>query len=348
MGIVKRSFGKTAEGKEVNSYTLNRADITVRIIEYGARISELIFGETSVVCGFDSMEGYLKDRDYHGSIVGRYANRISKGKFTLNGKEYTLALNEKDRCHLHGGTIGFSNKVWSPVGMSDDDKETTLTLSYVSRDMEEGYPGTLTVYVTYRLSADNAISIEYRAICDKDTVINLTNHSYFSLSGVGNTILDHDMLMLCDKYVPVDEILIPYGEFESVSGTPFDFTSRKRIGRDIKADDKQIKTGGGYDHCFIRGKGENRLYPELIATIHSPVSGITMDILTTEGGMQMYTGNFMTADNPFFGKYPQIANQAVALECNKAPDSPNQKAFPSPVLKAGDEYTQTTIYKFSR
>lgn len=348
MSIVKNYFGKTADGRSVSSYTLSRGDISVRIIEYGARVSELIYDGVSVVCGFDDMDGYLRDRDYHGSIVGRYANRISQGKFTLNGTGYTLALNEKNRCHLHGGNCGFSGRIWSFISSSEDDEKTSLTLGYVSEDGEEGYPGTLNVHVTYMLTDNNKLCIDYDAVSDKDTVINLTNHSYFNLSGVGNTILDHELKLNCDKYVPVDPILIPFGSFADVEGTPFDFRVAKTIGRDIREDDEQIRTGGGYDHCFVRDNGENKAFPELIARISSPKTGITMDVLTTEGGVQMYTGNFMTADNPFFGKYPQIANQAVALECNRAPDSPNQKEFPSCVYKAGEKYTQTTIYKFSK
>ena len=348
MSIEKKLFGVLPDGKEVYSYTLERGDISARIIEFGARISKVLVGGVSVVCGFDCMGGYLKDNDYHGSIVGRYANRISKGKFTLNGKEYTLALNEKDRCHLHGGKSGFSDKVWEYVCSSENEDADAVTLRYISSDGEEGYPGTLTLDVTYKLTDAGELIIDYKAVSDKDTVINLTNHSYFSLSGVGNTILDHELTLNCDKMCPVDEILIPFGYLKDVEGTPFDFREKKTIGRDIRADDEQLKTGGGYDHCFVRGNAENTDVPELIGSIHSPVSGITMDIYTTEGGIQMYTGNFMTADNPFFGNIPQVANQAVALECNRIPDSPNQKAFPSPVFKAGEEYLQTTIYKFSK
>jgi len=348
MSLVKSVFGKTPDGQSVASYTLSRGKMSVTIIEFGARVAEVLFDGVSVVAGFDNMDGYLRDKDYHGSIVGRYANRIANGKFSIDGKEYTLALNEKDRCHLHGGTCGFSGKLWSLIGTKEDDGQSSVTLGYISDDGEEGYPGTLVLHVTYTLTNNGELVIFYDALSDKDTVINLTNHSYFSLSGVGNTILDHELKLNCDKMVPVDKILIPLGQLASVENTPFDFRVTKTIGRDIRADDEQLANGGGYDHCFVRDNGENKDYPEFIARLHSPKTGITMDILTTEGGIQMYTGNFMTADNPFFGKYPQMANQAVALECNRMPDSPNQPAFPSCVYKAGERYTQTTIYKFGK
>jgi len=348
MSIVKNSFGSSRDGQSVASYTLTRANTSVQIIEFGARIAQLIYDGVSVVCGFDTMEGYLKDNDYHGSIVGRYANRIAHGKFFIDGVEYNVSNNEKGRYHLHGGYCGFSGKVWTFVDSYEDEESVSLTLKYISADGEEGFPGKLTLYVTYMLTDKDELVIDYNAVSDKDTIMNFTNHAYFSLSGVGNTILDHELTMNCGDYVPVDEKLIPFGNLQAVDGTPFDFLTTKPIGRDIAADDTQIKTGGGYDHCFVRDMGENKENAELIATIYSPVTNINMDILTTEGGIQMYTGNFMTADNPFFGKYPQMKNQAVALECNRIPDSPNHEAFPSCIYRAGEEYTQKTIYKFSK
>ncbi len=348
MTVTKNLFGQMPSGENVNSYTLSNGNMSVKIIEFGARISKLIYDGVSVVCGFDTMDGYLKDGDYHGSIVGRYANRIFEGKFKIDDKEYSVSNNEKGRYHLHGGYCGFSGKLWTYEDSKEESSYSSLTLKYISVDGEEGYPGTLTVHVTYTLTKDNALSISYSAVSDKDTIINLTNHSYFSLSGVGNTILDHKLKMYCDDYIPVDEKLIPFGNYAEVSGTPFDFRKEKTIGRDIEAEDPQLKTGGGYDHCFVRDKGENKKKPELIASITSPVTGIKMDILTTEGGIQMYTGNFMTAENPFFERYPQMKNQAVALECNRIPDSPNHEAFPSCIFRAGEEYTQTTIYSFNK
>lgn len=347
MSIEKSVFG-TLNGRDVYAYTLTVGDLAVTLSEYGARVAKVIFAGTSVVCGFDCLDGHLADGDYHGSVVGRYANRISDGKFTLNGKEYTLACNEVARGeHLHGGNVGFSSKVWDVVETASDEKYASIKFCLTSPDGEEGYPGNLTVYVTYTV-ADEAVTIDYLAETDADTILNLTNHSYFSLSGVGNTILDHKLTLNCGKYVPVNSRLIPLGDLADVGGTPFDFREGKTIGQDIGADDEQLKIGGGYDHCFVRGNGENTETPQWIGTITSPVTGITMEILTTEGGIQMYTGNYMTAPNPFFGTIDQKQNQAVALECNRMPDSPNQKNFPSPVIRAGQKYTQTTVYKFTK
>lgn len=348
MSTIQESVFGRLDGKEILAYTLTSGDLSVTVSQYGARVAKALFAGTSVICGFDCLEGHLKDGDYHGSTVGRYANRISDGRFTLNGKEYVLACNEASRGeHLHGGNVGFSSRVWETVEKGADARGAYVKMKLFSPDGEEGYPGNLTVTVSYTV-CDGALYIDYNAVSDADTILNLTNHSYFSLSGVGNTILDHTLKLDCGSYIPVNERLIPYGEIADVTGTPFDFRAGKTIGQDIEADDDQIRIAGGYDHCFVRGKGENRETPEWIATISSPVTGISMDVLTTEGGMQMYTGNFMTAENPFFGNIPQQKNEAVALECNRMPDSPNQKNFPSPVIKAGQPYTQTTVYRFTK
>ncbi len=345
MSITKSLFGTMPDGKEVCLYTLAQDDIAVCITEYGARITKLLVNNTSVVCGFDSMEGYLADGDYHGAIVGRYANRIADAKFTLHGKTYTLARNETGRAHLHGGMVGYSNRLWETVSAREEDGADLLTFKLRSPDGEEGYPGTLRILVTYMLK-DSALTISYSAVSDADTIINLTNHAYFSLGGVGSTVLDQTLTLACDKYVPVDELLIPYGTMSSVEDTPFDFRTPKTIGRDIEADNTQLHIAGGYDHCFVRDNGEEKNAPEWIATLYSPSSHIEMKVSTTEGGIQIYTANFMTADNPFYGTIPQTKNTAAAMECGRSPDSPNQKAFPSPLLKAGEEYSQTTVYSF--
>lgn len=347
MSISKSMFGTMPDGTNVHLYTLSQDGISVSITEYGARITKILFHGTSVVCGFDTLDGYLADKDYHGSIVGRYANRIANAQFTLHGKTYQLANNEVGRAHLHGGNVGYSNRVWESVSAREEDGADLLTLKLRSPDGEEGYPGTLRILVTYMLK-DSALSISYSAVSDADTVINLTNHAYFSLGGVGSTVLDQTLTLNCQHYVPVDKKLIPYGYLEPVDGTPFDFCTPKTIGQDIEALHPQIQIGGGYDHCFVRAQGAELQEPEWIATIFSPKSGIEMQVLTTEGGIQMYTGNFMTAPNPFYGTIPQGKNEAVALECNRIPDSPNQKDFPSPVLKAGEEYSQTTVYAFQK
>ena len=334
---MKTAIFGTLQDKTVYSHTLSSGNTTATIIDYGARLASLTFKGVECVCGFSDMAGYLADKDYHGAIVGRYANRIAKGKFTLGGTEYTLALNEKDRCHLHGGTVGYSSRLWTPTSFT----ENSVTLSLFSPDGDEGYPGNLYITVTYTLK-DDALTIDYTAKTDADTVINLTNHAYFNIGGVGKeSVRDQTLTLYADAIAEVDEILIPSGKLLPTAGGAFDFTTAKTIGKDIEADDTQIKMGGGYDHGFRLTQNSP------CAILHSNTSNITMEIDTTEGGIQIYTGNFMTADNPFFGKYPQTANGAVALECNKLPDSPNRPEFPSCVLKAGDTYTQTTTYRFS-
>ncbi len=328
-------FGKAGEA-DVFAHTLSLGKTSVTILDYGARIASLKYRGVECVCGFSDMEGYLRDTEYHGSIVGRYANRIGEGRFTLNGKTYTLALNEKNRAHLHGGKIGYSNRIWTLSDFGED----FLTLSLYSPDGEEGYPGGLTIRVTYTLQ-DNALTIEYAAKSDADTVINLTNHAYFNIGGVGEeNVRDQILEIQADAIAEVDEILIPTGRLLPTAGGPFDFTVPKKIGRDIDSDDPQLKIGGGYDHGFrLNGKSP-------AARLHSEKTGITMEIETTERAIQIYTGNFMTEDNRFFGRYPQTANGAVALECNRLPDSPNRPEFPSPVLHAGETYTQKTTYRF--
>ncbi len=347
MSITQSVFGTMPNGSTVNLYTLTQDGISVSVTEYGARITDILYEGTHVVCGFDTLDGYLADKDYHGSIVGRYANRIANAQFTLHGKTYQLANNETGRAHLHGGNVGYDSRIWEKVSATHEDGADLLTLKLRSPDGEEGYPGTLRILVTYMLK-DCSLSISYSAVSDADTIINLTNHAYFSLGGVGSTVLDQTLTMNCQHFVPVDEKLIPYGTLSHVEDTPFDFRTPKTIGRDIQAANTQIQIGGGYDHCFVRNGGVELKNPEWIATLSSPKSGIEMEIFTTEGGIQMYTGNFMTAPNPFYGTIPQRANEAVALECNRIPDSPNQKQFPSPILKAGDEYSQTTIYAFKK
>ena len=342
-------FGVMPDKTIVKGFELSAGDLAVTVTAYGARIQKAIFDGSSVICGFDSLEAQMKDTTYQGSTVGRYANRISDGKFVLNGKEYTLACNEESRGeHLHGGYVGFSAHVWEIAGTDVTADSASVTLKLDAADGEEGYPGALTVYVRFTVS-DNSIRLDYKAVSDKDTIINMTNHSYFNLAGIGNgSILDHKLTLNCDKYVPVNDRLIPYGTLADVTGTPFDFRMGKEIGQDINKEDEQLAIAGGYDHCFVRENGTEKAEPEWLGSIESPISGIKMDILTTEGGMQMYTGNYLTDDNPFFGTIKQTKNGAVALECNRMPDSPNQKIFPSPVLRAGDEYRQITVYKFSK
>lgn len=339
MTKVKNEFFGYAAKERVDVHTLCEGNITVRIIDYGARIASIAVDGIQVVCGFSDMDGYLADKDYHGSTVGRCANRIRDGVFTLNGETYTLAKNEKGRNHLHGGDVGYACRVWTPTAFGDN----SVTLALYSPDGEEGYPGALTVSVTYTLK-EGRLTVDYTATTDRDTVINLTNHAYFNIGGVGcESVHDQVLQMNADAIAQVDEHLIPTGKLLPTAGGPFDFTKPKTIGRDIKAEDPQLKNGGGYDHGFCLLPHS---YEEPVARLHSNKTGITMEIYTTEGGIQMYTGNFMTAPNPFFSSIAQTAGGAVALECNKLPDSPNRPEFPSCVLKAGETYRQTTAYRF--
>lgn len=328
-------FGK-AQDTDVFIHTFGNDKITLSVTDYGARVVSLRYKNTECVCGFSDLSGYIKDTEYHGSTVGRYANRISDGKFSLGGESYTLALNEKGVEHLHGGNTGYSDRVWEVAEKTSDGIKYRL----FSPDGEEGYPGNLEIFVRFKVE-DSSLMIDYEATTDKDTVINLTNHSYFNVGGVGCENCREQTLMInADSYAEVDEKLIPTGKLVQCAGTPFDFRTGKKIGKDIGAMDRQLEIAGGYDHCFVfNGKSP-------MASISSEKSGITMEIYTTEPGIQVYTGNFMTEDNPFFAKYPQRTNEAVALECNKLPDSPNQPGFPCCILRPGERYTQHTVYKF--
>lgn len=329
-------FGMLAD-QEVYAHTLSSNNTTVTVIDYGARIASLTYKGVSCVCGFSDMTGYLADADYHGAIVGRYANRIANGKFRLNETEYTLACNEKGQTHLHGGEVGFSNRLWTAICQTED----SLTLSLFSKDGEEGYPGNLSVTVTYTLQNDS-LSIDYVAKTDADTVINLTNHAYFNIGGVGKeSVHEQTLTLYADAIAEVNENLIPSGRLIPTAGGAFDFTLPKKIGKDIAASDSQLRMGNGYDHGFCLTQKAP------CAILHSEKSGITLEVDTTEDGIQIYTANFMTADNPFFGHIPQTAGGAIALECNKLPDSPNRPEFPSCVIKAGETYRQTTTYRFS-
>jgi aldose 1-epimerase len=342
VGITEKPFGNT-DGQAITEYTLTNANgMQASIINYGGTITKLTapdkngkFGD--VVLGYTSLDGYLqKGNPYFGALIGRYGNRIAKGKFTLDGKTYTLALNNNGNT-LHGGNKGYDKVVWTAEKQSD----SSLKLTYHSKDGEEGFPGNLDVTVVYTLTPDNALKIDYSATTDKATPVNLTNHAYYNLSaGTDSTILNHELQIDADKYTPVDSLLIPTGQIASVKGTPFDFTTSKPIGRDIA----QVK--GGYDHNWVLNKKGNDL--EKIATVYHPQSGRVMDVYTTEPGLQFYTGNFLdgTLQNTKGGtKYGQ--HSALCLETQHFPDSPNHPNFPSTILKPGQTYKSTTVYKFS-
>jgi aldose 1-epimerase len=342
MGITEKPFGNT-DGQAITEYTLTNANgMQLSIINYGGTITKLTapdkagkFGD--VVLGYESLDGYLqKANPYFGALIGRYGNRIAHGKFTLDGKTYTLATNNNGNS-LHGGNKGFDKVVWTAEKQGDN----SLKLTYHSKDGEEGYPGNLDVTVVYTLTADNSVKIDYTATTDKATPVNLTNHAYYNLSaGMDSTILDNELQINANKYTPVDSLLIPTGQIADVKGTPFDFTTSKPIGRDIA----QVK--GGYDHNWVLNKSGNSL--EKIATLYDPKSGRVMEVSTTEPGLQFYTGNFLdgTLTNTKGGaKYVQHA--ALCLETQHFPDSPNHPNFPNTILKPGETYKTSTVYKFS-
>ena len=341
-GITKTAWGKS-DGQKVDLYTLTNAKgIQVKISTYGGTVTSWIAPdknnkESNIVLGFDSLSGYLAKPPYFGALVGRYGNRIAKGKFKIDSAQYTLVTNNGVN-HLHGGTKGFDKVVWQAAPTNDS--TPSLQLSYVSKDGEEGYPGNLKVDVRYTLTDDNELKIEYNATTDKATPVNLTNHSYFNLTGdASNTILDHKLMIDADNFTPVDSSLIPTGEIKSVKGSAFDFTTAKKIGRDIAA------VQGGYDHNFVLNKKDASL--QKVAVLTDSVSGRTLEVSTTEPGLQFYTGNFL--DGTIKGRDGKTINKnaALCMETQHFPDSPNEPKFPTTILKPGQQYHTITIYKLS-
>ena len=345
MSANEESFGKTPEGREVNLYTLtNTNGLRAKITNYGAILVSLEVPDrdgnlADITLGFDALEGYLAGHPYFGATVGRYANRIGKARFMLDGVEYELAANNGEN-HLHGGIKGFDKVVWRPEDLWANDNEALLKMSYVSEDDEEGYPGNLACTVTYTLTKDDELKISYEAETDKTTVVNLTNHSYFNLAGQGNgDILGHELTLNADRYTPVDEGLIPTGEIRSVKDSPMDFTLPMTIGSRIE------QVSGGYDHNYVINSSGGTL--ALAARVHEPTSGRVMEIYTTEPGIQLYTGNFL--DGTLTGKGGKVYKKhyAFCLETQHFPDSPNKPNFPSVVLLPGQKYTTVTVHKFS-
>ena len=350
MNIKKQAFGKKADGTPVDLYTLiNSNGLEAKITNYGGIVVSLIVPDRNgkpadVVLGYNTFEKYIRHNPHFGCIVGRYGNRIAKGKFTLNGIEYNLAQNDNEN-HLHGGIKGFDKVIWKAQEIIDDDG-LGVKLIYLSKDGEEGYPGNLSVTVLYTLTNENELKIEYSATTDKVTVVNLTHHSYFNLAGAGSgDILGHEMMIQADKFTPVDATLIPTGELRSVRSTPMDFTRPMPIGSRIEQVYKQLVFGGGYDHNWVLNNHDGSL--RLAARVYEPKSGRVMEVYTTEPGIQFYTGNFL--DGTITGKQGKVYHKrnGFCLETQHFPDSPNKPNFPSTVLKPGVTYTQTTIYKFS-
>jgi aldose 1-epimerase len=348
-GLKRQPFGKTPAGEEVELYTLtNGKGMEAAVATFGAIVVSLTAPDRSgnfedVVLGFDSLDGYTARHPYFGAVVGRYGNRIANGRFALGGAEYTLARNNGEN-HLHGGLRGFDKAVWKArdAGTADAPR---LELSYVSKDGEEGYPGNLSVTVAYSLTQANELRIDYTAATDKETVVNLTNHSYFNLAGQGNgDILKHRVTLNADRFTPVDAGLIPTGELRAVEGTPFDFRKPMEIGARIAAGEEQVVRGGGYDHNFVLNGGGGAL--SLAARVSEPGSGRVMEVLTTEPGVQFYTGNFL--DGTLRGKGGKVYGHryGFCLETQHFPDSPNKPDFPSTVLKPGETYRTTTVYRF--
>jgi aldose 1-epimerase len=342
------NFQKDIAGKRSNLYVLkNKNNMQVAITNYGGRIVSIIVPDKNgkfvdVSLGYDQVETFQKEGEpFFGALIGRYGNRIGKAKFTLNGTAYQLDVNNGENT-LHGGKMGFHAQVWDVKAVN----ENTLQLHYTSKDGEGGYPGALEVEVTYTLTDYNSIDISYQAKTDKATPVNLTNHAYFNLNGEGDsTILDHLLTIKADAITPVDEGLIPTGELMDVSNTPFDFRKATLIGTRIDEDHEQLKRGKGYDHNFVLNKAAGL---QLVANLYSPKTGILMEVLTEEPGLQFYSGNFLTGETKDGkgGKAYQFRS-ALCLETQHFPDSPNQKSFPSTILKPGETYKTKTIYKFS-
>jgi len=339
-GISKIDWGKV-DGKEVYLFTLvNNKGTEVKISNYGGTVTSFITPDkndkkSEIIIGFDSLNQYLQKPPYFGALIGRYGNRIANAKFTLDGTTYHLAANDGKNT-LHGGLKGFDKVVWDAT--IPNDSVPSLTLKYLSKDGEEGFPGNLDVTVQYTLTDQNELKIEYNAETDKATPVNLTNHTYFNLSGdVNNTILDESLMIDADRYTPVDSSLIPTGKITPVKGTPYDFTSPKKIGKDIN----EVK--GGYDFNWVLNRKDSSL--QKVAVLSDPISGRTLEVYTTQPGLQFYTGNFL--DGKFVNRdgKPIKQHTALCLETQHFPDSPNEPGFPSTILRPGEKYHSLTVYK---
>lgn len=352
--VEHKFFGELPDGRPVTLYTLSRPHgLVVEVMDYGATIVSVRTADrkgqvADVALGFSTLAEYVEKSPFFGAVVGRVANRIANARFTLDGKTYTLAANNTPGgvpCSLHGGNVGFDKVLWK-AEPTESGGLPALRLDYLSKDGEEGFPGNLKVTVVYSLTEDNGLRIDYEATTDAPTPVNLSNHSYFNLKGEGEgTTLNHELMIHASHYTPVDKGLIPTGEIAPVKGTPFDFTSPHRVGERVDAKDQQLEFGGGYDHNFVLDRKGAGL--ELAASVYEPITGRVMEILTTEPGLQYYSGNFL--DGKLVGKSgkPYVYRGCVVLETQHYPDAINQPKFPSTVLRPGEKYQSSTVFRFS-
>ena len=348
--ISKESFGTTKDSIPVDKYILkNDKGMEISIITYGGIITSWTAPDKNgdykdIVLGFNNVQGYENGSPYFGALIGRYGNRIANAKFSLDGTEYKLAANDGQN-HLHGGVKGFDKVVWKAAEETTD-STASIVLTYLSKDMEEGYPGNLETKVTYTLDNNDELHVLYEATTDKKTVVNLTQHTYFNLSGdFSKSILDTEVSLNADAYLPVDATLIPTGELRPVEGTPFDFRQPKPIAKDIEVENEQLKRGGGYDHCWVLNNQNEGV--RLAATAHDPQTGRLLEVYSDEPGIQLYTGNFLDGTLPSKQGGTYGHRTGFCLETQHYPDSPNQEAFPSVVLNPGDNYVSKTSFKFS-
>jgi aldose 1-epimerase len=350
VNIEKNHFGKTNDGADIDQYILsNSKGMEISIITYGGIITSWTAADKNgdykdIVLGYNTLAEYEDETPYFGALIGRYGNRIAKGKFTIDGETYTLAVNNGVN-HLHGGLKGFDKVVWDAKTIVND-SSATLELSYLSKDMEEGYPGNLQTKVRYTLNNEDELTVKYDAKTDKPTIVNLTQHSYFNLtSDFNQPILDHELVINADSFLPVDSTLIPTGEFRNVSETPFDFRSSKAIGKRINEENIQIKYGLGYDHCWVLNDQKKGV--RFVASAYEPVSGRLLEISSDKPGIQFYSGNFLDGTLPSKSKGKYQHRTGFCLETQYYPDSPNQKGFPSVILNPGESYQSQTVFRFS-
>jgi|KBSMisStaDraftv2_1062788.scaffolds.fasta_scaffold263055_1 aldose 1-epimerase len=345
--VTRMEFGKLPDGRSIDRFTLtNSSGMQVQAITWGAIITSIRVPDRNgkiddVVLGYDTLDPYVRNPSYFGAIVGRYANRIANGKFTLDGKEYTLATNNRPN-HLHGGTKGFDKQVWD-AKVGDAAREASVSFTYRSIDGEEGYPGTVNTVVSYTLTDKNELIVEYRATTDKATPFNPSQHSYFNLTGASRDVLDHEVAIFADRYTPTDTTLIPTGELASVGGTPFDFRKPTTIGARINDSNPQLRQASGYDHNYIINRQGAGLVPA--ARVVEPTTGRTLEVSTTEPGMQFYTANTLNAVGKAGRTYQKY--YAFCLETEHYPDSPNKPQFPSSIILPGTEFTSKSVYTFS-